>query len=175
MKIQDFNALSSLMETIGFDEEELTANRDGYMTKRQCSILNNDQNWWHGINLLTIVITPLAIGLTFWDGIRVSDTISSRIGITVFILVIGIICYIYTHWKWKQVNTDLGKGNVISAEGTPKLKSFRERNGMKYTINIENSRFFVSKSVFEAFQLKTKYRVYYAPVSKRIISAEPVE
>ena len=159
------------MEAIGFETEDIVANRNGLMTERQRALLTDERHFWRITDITILAAVPVAVGLTIWDGIRIGDTVSSRIGIVAPIFIIMGTLYIYTHSKWKQVQIDVLEGRVLSIEGAVELKSYRERNGMKYRLSIKKMKFKITGRGFDAFHAGEKYCVYYAPHSKRIMSA----
>lgn len=167
---RDYNLM--LMEGLEFSEEELTANRDGYLTKRQRILLDQERGLWRRLNRLIWVLTPIIIAVIILDGYRIADTPSSRIGFVCFALILAGVSLTYTYLRGKSFDQDLWKGSVEGIEGLARLESYRARDGMKYFVSFEKQRFKISRSAFEAFVSQQKYRIYYVPHSRKIVSAE---
>jgi hypothetical protein len=164
-----------LTEALGFGVEELTANRDGYVTKRQRTLLSLERSNWRWLYLAILILTPIVFALVIWDGYRIGDTPSSRLGIICFASIVACISFMYAYSKWKAVDKDLLKGNVESIEGKAHLEGYRARDGMKYFIKFGNSKFNIGRSAFQEFMNNEDYRVYYSPHARRIISAEKIK
>ena len=160
------------METMGFDAEDISANRQGLMTERQRDVLSGKRWYWRLWSVIILVAIPLLIGLTIADGTNRHDTPASRIGMIALIFILAGILYAYTHSKWKKVHTDILEQRVLSVAGTVKLKKHRENYGTRYEVVVEKMKFPVMRRVAEAFQEEEKYCIYYVPHSKIALSAE---
>lgn len=163
-----------LTEALGFGAEELAANREGYMTKRQRVMLSQGRGLWRWLYIAILILTPIAFMVIIWDGYRIGDTPSSRFGIICFASLLASISFVYAYLKWRNLNHDLLKGNVESIEGNARLESYRARDGMKYFVKLGNNKFKIGRNAFQEFTNDQKYRVYYSPHSRKIISAEEI-
>ncbi len=163
----------TLMDTIGFTEEDLEANRNEYITKKQRMRLDRERNAWKSLMTLAILACPIGIVIAIWDGIRIHDTVASRIGIIGLINIITTGIAIYTWLNKRRFNADLYKGEVSVTSGHIKLYSQLKKDGWHYSIKTQDVYFpNISYSVFQAFEEDGYYFVYYAPHSKMIFSAE---
>jgi hypothetical protein len=154
-----------LMQAIGFMEDDLEANREGHISRRQRVILENDQTFR---NTLITFAAILAIPLT----LLFSCISFSEFGNTALFcfLIAGIIFFMRR--SWARVNDDLRMGDVRAIEGWVKLDFANRGNWSLYSLAINGEIFSVKKSVFLAFKNGDPYRIYYAPHSKTILSAE---
>jgi hypothetical protein len=163
----------TLMDAIGFTEEDLEANRNEYITKKQRMRLDRERNAWKSLRVLAMLACPIGIIIAIWDGIRIHDTVASRIGISGFIIVMTTGIATYTWLKMRGFSADLYKGEVSVISGQVKLRSEFHRNGWHYSVKIQNVKFpNIPQSVFQAFEEGSYYNIYYAPHSKMIFSAE---
>ncbi len=162
-----------LMGAIGFTEEELEANREGYMSKRQRSRLNAKHSSWGIRTILAVGITLFLCASAIIDGNRIGDTVESRVAIIGFICIVGGTAIIYTRLKGANFTADLRKGDIHIIEGRVVLDVSNQGNrGDFYTVRVEDTTFATNKPIFLAFKNGDPYRIYYAPHSKTILSAE---
>lgn len=175
---------NALMDKLGFDDETLTANRDGYMTKAQRERLRQ-----------TLEFSALAAGL-FMTGFVVAAYFLIRWllslsaiedAASVFLVILGaagVICIpwlMYTiHTQQRQTRSDLEKGTVLAACGPAHLEvgwrviGVKVRTRNTHQLTIDSLRFAVSDAVLLAFHDGSPYCVYYLPHRKIILSAEPL-
>src|SRR5687768_13623694 len=116
------------MSALNFTADDLEANRDGYMTKHQRAIINDDRAVWAVICRLIPVILILAIVLAIWDGARIGDTAASRCGIVALLLLFAGAGYYYADSQWRQRNHDQSKGDVVMLDGEVTLRKYTARN-----------------------------------------------
>lgn len=156
-----------LMETIGFTEDDLIANQNGYMTKRQRTILSERRAFWRFLIRVIIGIVPVAIAITIAEGYRIKDTPASRFGICLVILILAGVGIAACSEAAKKLNKDLLKGDVAFEEG--KARFFGSNRVIIADIMFETSS---PPNPFRGFKRGEIYRVFYVPVCRIIISAE---
>src|SRR4051812_38957369 len=78
-----------LMKALGFDADDLKANHNGYLSKRQRKVINHIRRSWRIAVVLPILIALITMILALLDGYRIHDTASSRFGICVLIVVVA--------------------------------------------------------------------------------------
>jgi hypothetical protein len=159
-------------DAIGFTEQDLAANREGYMTKSQRALLDRERKLWRSDMQIAMASLPIAVVLTIWDGYRIGDTLSSRIGILIFFTVIIGLWYVDVRRRWRWFDGDLYKGEVVFTDGKVGLRTYRQKNGRIYLVKVSKLQFSVQKQAYHAFREGDPYRIYYAPRSKRLLSAE---
>lgn len=162
-----------LMEAIGFTEEDLEANRQGYLTKKQCVHLNKERSKW-----LTYSLVAAGVGFYFIVRILLDDipfyvTVPNKVPIIGIILVFAGTTATHFFWKSRRFGTDLRNGETNFTEGRVQLDVDNAgRRDMYYTLAIQDIVFRVKKRAFLAFKNGDPYCIYYAPHSKTILSAE---
>jgi hypothetical protein len=162
-----------LMQAIGFSEEDLEANREGHITKRQRVRLNAKRTSWGLRSALAVGIMLFLCASAIIDGNRIGDTVESRVAIIALICIIGGTAIIYTRLRGGYFNSDLRKGDVHIIEDRVVLDVSSQGNrGDSYSVRIDETTFAVNKPIFLAFKNGDPYRIYYAPHSKTILSAE---
>ena len=151
----------TLMDAIGFTEEDLEANRNEYITKKQRMRLDRERNSLKSLTILAILACLVGIVIAIWVGI---------IGLIISIMATGN--GIHTWLKMKDFSADLYKGEVSVISGQVKIHSQWGR-GLDYSIKIQNVNFSNAPyTVFQAFEANKHYNIFYAPHSKMIFSAE---
>jgi hypothetical protein len=166
------NHAEHLKLAIGFTEEDLQANQDRYITKRQRLILNRERSGWRLFCYSAVVLSPILCALALLDGLIAGDPVQSRISIISLICGLTAIFFTYCYLKWQQYDSDLSKGDVAVVEGHVTLRQHQERNGTRYEIRVQSRTFTVSISVFDAFRDGDLYAIYYSPHTKKLLSAE---
>ncbi|MBZ0293784.1 MAG: hypothetical protein K8L99_14550 [Anaerolineae bacterium] len=161
-----------LMNALDFTPQELEANKEGYLTKRQRHRLSDERSFWRFFDRLIKAASPILIILAALDGIRIGDTISSRAVIISLMCIITFTLLLYIGTRWRKLDKDLSKGDVTAVEGIVKLTRFRKRNGMAYRIYIHQEYFDVPGHIYIAFEQGKSYALYFTPHSRTLISAE---
>ena len=164
---------SSLMKLIGFSEEDLIVNHEGYIHGQQRLELSQKRRQW----TIRIVLT-LGAGIICCFAIAVTDiygnSFTAKIAPLTTVSVVTSVIAIGIWFRRSQLDSDLKKGYVLSAEGKPSLASFNR--AFSYTVNIQGEWFAVSKKVFSAFkeiELSALHcRIYFVPRSRTILSVE---
>ena len=161
----------SLEEALNFDEEALELNRDGQLSNHQRDELMAVANSLKGIEVL-VYLGAVIVGLVvIVDGILKSDTITSRI---VMLGVVGALAYgldyiLRRHITRYQQDTMTG---IEAIQGHVVLDFQSQSNSAKFLVTLSGETFSVSKNVFLAFKTGDPYVVYFAPRTRRILSAE---
>jgi len=162
-----------LMEAIGFTEEDLAANREGYFTKRQRTRLSAKQSSWIILAFLIAVVGLFLAMFAVVDGVRTDATTARTVGLIFadLVVVAGLLSYIWLNWR--RYNTDLRDTELRTVEGRVLLDvSHQGNSGNYYTVHVEDINFSINKPIFLAFKNGDPYHIYYAPHSKTILSAE---
>lgn len=158
------------MKALRFDVEDLNANHHGYLSKRQRKVLNRIRRSWKMMVALPIVIAPITIILAILDGYRIHDSVSSRFGICVLIVVVagGFSYHAYTNDQ--KFNKDLLKGDVLGVSGTITTRDYSRRGKSLY---ISDQIFRTEKPYhFDWFILGETYTLFYLPYSRYILSVK---
>lgn len=173
-----------LMSKLGFSADELTANREGYMTEAQrerlCRELMPYGSLVMGLSITTLLIVSYFL-IQWLLGLSDLNDKGATLIILVIVGVIGIPGALLERGiHQRRTRLDLHKGIVKSACGLAQLEigwrvmgiTIRTRN--RHQLTIDGVRFGVSENVLLAFHAGTSYCVYYAPHQKIILSAEGV-
>lgn len=161
-----------LAQTIGFNDDDLDANRIGIFSDRQCQSLRRLRMLWRIIFYAIVVACPTACLVAINDGIRRGDTIASRIGIIIFIFAFTGVLLIFCYREWKQYNDDVTEGLVQGVEGCISIMPHREKHGISFTITIQGETLTVNQGIFLAFKNGDPYAIYFSPNTRKLLSAE---
>lgn len=119
------------MDKLGFDDETLAANRDGYMTKAQRERLRQTLEFSAlTAGVFTTVLLIAAYFLIRWllnfSDIQDADIDDAANVFLVILGAVGVICIpwlMYTiHTQQRQTRSDLEKGRVLAACGPVHLE-----------------------------------------------------
>ncbi len=167
-----------LSRALGFSYRDLLANRGGYMTKEQ------QERLYHApMSVFLLSAAVLCILIAVGNGLigivmagrgyPVAAVAFCLVGVAVFGLALPAMGG-RTFSRWFAAQSDLSKGAVEAVEGEAR----RIVRGGKYPARlllVQGVTFPASDRVLAAFRLGEPYRVYYAPHSKKILSAEPLK
>jgi hypothetical protein len=170
---------SSLRIAFRFDNEDLDANRNGYMTKRQRVTLNNKR--WEKMLPYTGIVALLAFmfvcGLTS-SGSRPDAIQNTLSGLGLLLCIFGPLIVgtsLLGYREWRRIKTDLYKGDVSIAMGLVRLDILSSGKGsISYKLDIAGTKFDISKDQLLAIKNGERYRVFFVPNSKVILSVEPM-
>jgi hypothetical protein len=164
----------ALMLALNFTEEDLTANREGYLTKKQRSELNKYRLLWITCFALTFAALSCGVWWAILDGVRRSDSVASRIGIVSLLWIIASGVAIFTWYKKRKFDHDLRQGEVQVAKGNVQVgvRLIRPKGTPLHYLNIEGVSWAIDDPLFSSFKNGDPYAIYYAPHSKTILSAE---
>ena len=165
------NPVQTLMEGVGFTEEDLAANSAGRFSDAQHARLTEKLNRRPAAKDLAVSFLPVAlVGLC----VLLTTNRSQNSGPSLVFLIGGAAVLVLL-FNWfadaypkMQVRKDLQAGSPQVVEGRIQFKVER---GM-YFATIEGTRLPLKQSDILAFKNGDPYRIYYAPYSKTILSAE---
>ena len=158
---------ADLMEVLRFSEEDIEASRQGRMTESQRALIwwrSSEANFWY-------IILPVMVLFTIHFRPMIQDDNGAFLVIALFGTLIGTRIAVDV----LRVYQDTGQDEVQKIEGVvmkdrkPRTAGNAPRN---FYIRIRNTIFKVSPSEISAFEHGKFYRIFYAPRSKVILSAE---
>ncbi len=162
-----------LMSALEFDADDLDANNHRYMTKKQRKTLSHIRRVWKLWIVLAIIITPIAIILAILNGYYINGTSNSTCGICLLFIAIASVFSLHATIKVERFNRDLLKGDVLNVGGT--VRHYFAGRGEE-AIHIADQVFRTNEPHrFYGFILGEKYRIFYVPASKYILSAQPLQ
>jgi hypothetical protein len=158
-----------LQYTLGFTPDDLTANRAGFLGKQQDAQLRQSARpFWRLITICGVfAVVILAILVAFAGGSREAPMLYM-----LMLIVPGGLCAIFGV-RLAGIYASVGDERVTVVEGlaTTYTKS-TIRGGVAFYVRIGTEEFFVSRTLQSAFEPGHRYRVYYTPKGRIIVSAE---
>lgn len=155
-----------LMDALHFDAHDLAENREGRLTPPQRKKLEAYRNTWTVWRVIGFALAAFASGMAFAESLH---------ALIVVIWVTFTLFYFYSRWQLRPYLIDLQEGRVRMQEGRVKLDvNHHDAVGRKneFIVSMVNKRFNVKRPIFDAFNNAHAYRVYFAPKSQVLISAE---
>jgi hypothetical protein len=170
---------AALAQVLGFDREELAANRQGRLTIRQRNrVFARQRSVIIGVLLITLFI-GLVAGIVIIAVLTQADA-SIIAGILAVIGEIITVALAYFVWHLRQrYRRFLLPGYVERISGPVTCYQLKERSNDKtqigYYVRIDALEFEVSEAALGQFQDGRPYTIYYAPQHPGLLSAERVE
>lgn len=165
------------MKQFKFTQEDLNANRDGYMSERQ------KLHWRQRRRLTTLAFRLGQILVVILLAGLVQLTVQKN-GITWLAFIVGLMGLAVLWTTGDLLNPamdyhdDLRKGHVYTICGIVERltlkKAYRSRPSEVYKIRLENVEFRVNPDQWAVFTSRREYCVYYMPESKIVLSVEPL-
>lgn len=170
-----------LMASIGFDEDDLEANRAGKLGRNQRERLQRMRREAKldrfAMTLMSIVIS--VPGLILVLGSLVNSSQEWLLGTP--ILIAGLAFFGRKAWQSLRLadsqHSDLFMGKIARIEGRISLDVQARNNksgpgSVEYTVRLEGRKLIVTREVFLAFKNGDPYALYYAPRSNVLLAAE---
>ncbi|MBI9043221.1 MAG: hypothetical protein JEZ06_01975 [Anaerolineaceae bacterium] len=172
----------TLMQVIGFGQEDLDHNQSGDLAAGQW--LQLPRNLFRVflfsfglfiLGTLTIfayqVVFPTAEQQTFW---------SVLFGPMIPGFIVGVILFGIWLYYWFAILVDVWNGKVKTEEGRGRRVlneniSNKGGNKLTYYYQIGDERFRVSKQAYNAMIDGIKYRLYFTPLTRVMVSIEPID
>jgi len=161
-----------LAAALNFTAIDLNANRTGDISLAQADRLRRTWRRLLITSLIALGVIVLTAALFLYAGQRTPSAILLLIGIALTVgnaLLMGRLVQAYF-----RLRGDLCPPIVVQ-EGTITRTLRVAGRGRAYLIAIDGQPLYVTKPVFNAFADSTRYRLYRAPASKIILSAERIE
>ncbi len=164
---------SMLAEALKFTHDDLSANRDGYMTKEQRKRLR-----LIGLSqYLPSAVGSIVFGAAFILCLllllaRLRD--NTLLILSAFFGFGSLWLAGYAYVQRRKFKADLEKGDVVEAAGQINLNIFGLSNRVSFSIGIEKQRFRVTRQILLVFKNGEPYRIYYTPNTKTLLSAEQI-
>lgn len=171
IKVKHLPAMS-LAEAIGFNEDDLDHNRDGYLSERQRQALLGKP--WPRYAALIAVTLALAAGalFVFVDQLRVDSPHTGHKTVLLLFAVVEVIAVVFIVVPYSSYRQDAQGMVADSVQGHVSLDVEGGGNTVIYTLEISGERFTLDKHVFLAFKNDEPYVVYFAPHSRKLLAAE---
>lgn len=179
-------ATTAIARELGFDYDDLQANRDGYMTwKQRRGLMRRRAVVRHFPKFWIIVIAAMAL-MVLWLATFILSDSSTIVGRIYCGMYFGIILWVifqlgtgvipsYVLENWRDIDADLHKGDVSVISGRPYPKEIKDPSGNDCChIVVADMEFPVTKRLMRAFfsEAYDFYRIYYPPHTRIMLSAE---
>lgn len=167
----DTNPQEDLTFLLDFNDDDLTANRNGQLSQRQLERLRARRRASVLVAVAIVMIAALIASLfIFWGQVNGSVVMTiGGIGIT---LVAAAVTGIFArHWMRLTTDIDSGAAQILSGTLERVLKPIN-RNNAAYVLRIDGLDIATSKETFKAFKHNAPYRLYITRYSRVLLSAE---
>lgn len=172
-----------LLDAFRLTEEDLTANRQGLLTKRQKQMLiaaaKDEAIWATGLALtLGLVMYGILYFLVqdgrilqWRDGISMAEVVI--FGVTVVLPTFWIIAAIRI---WLIYRRSIVAKQLMTVDGAIELQEMRLKYGiMVYQIIVGKYKFGLTPLVYNLLKTGNYCRIYYEPITNSIVAIEPRE
>jgi hypothetical protein len=161
----------NLARALDFTEDDLATNREGKLSTRQKEFLRRKA--FSEIKDQPAVQRFGCFWLLLLVGLFVGAIGGDVVTVTVARLVVGlpVIILVFQFFRvWRHIGMDMDKGTVTSDTGKVSLKV----GEYDHLLSFPNVAFAIGEDVLLAFHNDESYRIYYAPNTRVILSAEPM-
>lgn len=155
-----------LMAALNFTEADLEANQAGELSARQIAALEKRR----GLMFMGVFVSMVVMALFF----LIASVMQPSDDATVFYFftVFPALFTLYLAYNVYRYGKDIHDRRSAVVEGRVELDISGGQNSANFAIKLENKKFRLNKRQFLTFKSGDPYRVYYAPKSRRILSAE---
>lgn len=159
------NDRTELERQIGFTSEDVAENRAGKLTERQRGRLNR--------KLIFTVLTFIWIIVLMVIALMILGLVEGGTPARLFIFAVaGAFMAIRAFDIWRTWQ-DLSAGSVAMVEGKARVRpSRRRRQGQRFPVYIEDKQFWVTARQQQHLHDGLRYKVYYTPNVRMIVSVE---
>ena len=174
--LRDLSLAERLSRTLRFTPQTLAGNRRGRLSIGQrLRLIGFDAGWWLTVlACIGLVATPFAVA-------------GGRDPIKDLQALVFVPLGLYALWKASGTLIDSARGRVLTdlttlhpvsqprSWVTDLIKKWYDSTAHYGYEGKDGMRFAVSRAAFEAITPNRQYRVYFVPLSKRLMSIEPAE
>lgn len=156
---------------LGFGEADLTTNRAGRISERQRQQLNDQGkqlSFLYG-TLYTVVVGGFFI--TVFSETHGWTPATLLIGGLVGLALGAVVAFT----TWQPYSLDLAEGIVESIQGRVALNLAAFWPRSRPTLWVQEKRFEITRKIGSAFEEDRRYRIYFAPNTNTILSAQLLE
>lgn len=163
---------AALADVLNFSADDLAANRTGALSVAQKERLERGWRRTFWIILGLVVGCGLAATILLFLGQRNGSPVLSIIGVTV--TAINAVMVGLGAQSYLRTSRDLRGGRVATISGAVRHTLRVSGKVATYILVVDGQEIIVPKPVFFAVEEGKPYRLYRAPASKTLLSAEPV-
>ncbi len=168
---------ADLMNAFSFTEPELYTNRQGHLTQRQ---INRLWRMSFDASILPAFFLMLSIAL-FSVTLRDFRLLNQPDNMRFKVLGAGalvLVCVAFGVWRWLRIASDALAADVRTIEGKLSLGALQTRNigyyGTGYRVTVNTTGFIIPSAARSALTEGKRYRLYFTPKAKIILSIERV-
>jgi hypothetical protein len=178
-----FHTYPSLMTALRFGEDDLTANRQGRLSESQKTRMGTRARM---MMLLALIVGSLPLTFVIVSTLVLSSSgqfsdpdDSSALAVLIVILIIagiaGFMPLLLALPILRRVRQTLAEGTVSWVDGYVDFE-YMDRRRYRMAVQDETgneARFAVKADATEAFDPERRYRIYYTPLLRQVVAAEP--
>jgi hypothetical protein len=162
---------ASLMLTLNFNGDDLSANRAGQLSDRQREHLRRERRSAVLFYAAALIFAPLLMAFFIW---REGEILPLPLLGFIFV-ALEVILLVVMLTVWHRRSADLHSGRVATIGGYTELR-YQMRGGQKLPVlRVDEHDFIVPRHKLESFKDGGYYQLYYLPTSRIILSAAPIE
>lgn len=165
-------ALMTLEQALRFDAADLQANREGRLSPRQALALRTGWRRTLALHIGLLLAITLGATIVLFVGWRYDSPVLTVIGIALTVcnaFVLGLLAQATMRFRGDTSGAPL---RVLHGRVERTLRVNERARSAAYFVRVEGSEIRVNKPVFNAFAEGGQYRVYRAPASGQVLSAE---
>jgi hypothetical protein len=167
-----------LAEALDFTANDLQLNRAGQMSDRQAEkVRSAGRNMSCALVFVALLIlVPLtAMVISVLEAINQQDNLAIVfIGIGVLVVSVFAVSVLKTLGSsWRNAAQDTEQRQVVMVQGTVQCYTAGNKS-TSYHLKIGELDLTVPRTAYIGFKHLEQYRLYYAPLSKKLLAAEPM-
>lgn len=157
--------LDALARGNHFSMEDLQTNRDGSLSGGQEVRLFGRLSFWIVLLAAFILISYIALQ---------KQVVGENMFLYLMIILLGLFVFLRIGWRSISLVWDIWDGKVEHMDGQVTRHIRRGRNTRYYFYQLDDVKFIVPKSAYNALIEGKEYRVYFTPRAKRLVAIEPL-
>jgi hypothetical protein len=167
----DIPPVTELMQPMGFNPDDLEANRGGHLGAQQRERLQGLQTralliggcgFW-GIGVVAAIFFYFA---------QVNESLVLQL-MGIFLTLINALFVGMYGRQWMLLNADIRNANVEVISGTMERVVKADGRMNNFLLRLDGNDFYVKKELFKLFRHEVPYRIYRTPHAKILLAAEP--
>jgi len=162
-----------LMAALGFDAEDLQANREGQLSSRQVARLRQVQRRQVALAALVFLVFVVAATIFLYAGQGQGSQILALAGAA--LLALNAIFLGAAARSIMRLERDMRAGGVEALAGIAERVLRRGRHSDQFVIRIGGASLQVSRAVFQSFRHECAYRIYRSAGAGTLLSAEALD
>lgn len=162
---------SSLDDALHFDQDDLSANREGRLSAAQVVKLRRTSRRTLIFGIIAIIVIGLVATVLIFLGQQHNSMVLNVIGVILTVLNAAVVGFLVQNWL--RLQSDLTQP-VTMQEGLANRTLRISGRTPTYIVKFDNVNIFVNKIAFNAFIEGAAYKLYRSAGTKTVLSAELV-